>query len=145
VRFGKAAVQDYRGYEMANRSMDWLRQAEEELRWAEDAFESKSWALVCFTAQQVAEKSLKAIAMARGAAQERGHSAKEIATALEIDGELETMARILDQYYISTRYPDAFVSGSPFEYFVERQASEAIEYARAFTRRARTEIPDDAG
>ena len=126
-----------------NRAGDWLRQAAEECLWAEDALRLKRWALACYTAQQVAEKSLKAIAIARGAVEVRGHSTREIALALGIDGELEEMAKVLDQYYISTRYPDAFSSGAPFEYFVERQATEAIEFAKAFLARARAELPTD--
>jgi HEPN domain-containing protein len=104
----------------------------------------KRWAIVCFIAQQVAEKSLKSIAIARGASQIKSHSAREIAEALSIDGDLDEKARILDQYYISTRYPDAFSTGAPFEYFVERQAREALEYAGAFLDRARAELLDGA-
>jgi HEPN domain-containing protein len=125
---------------MKSRARDWLRQAEEELAWAKDAYNVKRWASVCFTAQQVAEKSLKAIALARGALQVKSHSAREIAKTLDIDGDLDEKARILDQYYISTRYPDAFATGAPFEYFVERQARDALEFALAFVDRARTEI-----
>jgi len=125
---------------MKSRAGDWLKQAEEELAWARDAYNLKRWAVACFTAQQVAEKSLKAIALARGALQVKSHSTHEIAEALGIDGDLDEKARILDQYYIATRYPDAFATGAPFEYFVEHQAREAIEFALAFADRARAEI-----
>ncbi len=125
---------------MKNRAGDWLAQAEEEFAWAKDAYSVKRWASVCLTAQQVAEKSLKAVALARGALQVKSHSTREIAEELGIDGDLDEKARILDQYYIATRYPDAFPTGAPFEYFVERQAREALGFARAFLDRARTEI-----
>ena len=125
---------------MKSRARDWLAQASEELAWAKDAFSAKRWASVCFTSQQVAEKSLKAIALARGALQVKSHSTREIAQELGIDGDLDEKARILDQYYITTRYPDAFATGAPFEYFVERQAREALEYAISFVDRARGEI-----
>jgi len=36
------------------------------------------------------------------------------------NGDLDVKARILDQYYITIRYPDAFANGAPFEYFIER-------------------------
>lgn len=128
---------------MADRSGDWLKQAQEEFLWAKDALASGRWALVCFTAQQVAEKSLKAVAIRRGAAQVRSHSVKDIARALVIDGELETMARMLDQYYITTRYPDAFYSGAPFEFFTESQARDALRFARAFLDHAESEMRSD--
>jgi len=102
---------------MANRARDWLRQTDEESLWMNDARQAERWAHVCLLAEQVAEKSLKAIAMFRGADQIKSHSVKEIAAALDINGSLETKAKILDQYYITTRYPDAFYSESPFEYF----------------------------
>jgi HEPN domain-containing protein len=125
---------------MKSRAGDWLKQAEEELLWAQEAYGAGRWALACFSSQQVAEKCLKAIALARGAVQVRGHSVKAIAEALAIDDDLDKMARILDQYYITTRYPDAFSTGAPFEYFVESQAREALVFARAFVDRARSEM-----
>lgn len=42
------------------------------------------------------------------------------------------MAKKLDLYYISARYPDAFPSGAPYEYFTEDQASEAVSFAEKF-------------
>ena len=70
----------------------------------------------------------------------KSNSISEIAVALGIDGDLDEKARILDQYYITTRNPDAFATGAPFEYFVERQAREALEYALAFVDRAKAEV-----
>jgi HEPN domain-containing protein len=125
---------------MKNRAGDWLKQALEEQSWANDAFGLERWSHVCFIAQQVAEKSLKAIAIARGVTQVKSHSTLEIARALEIDGELEEGARVLDLYYISTRYPDAFSTGAPFEYFTKRQATEALDFALRFLERAKAEI-----
>lgn len=43
---------------MANRAMDWLRQAENDLSWAMDSLKGEYWSQVCFTAQQIAEKAL---------------------------------------------------------------------------------------
>lgn len=40
------------------------------------------------------------------------------------------MAKVLDRYYIPTRYPDSFDFGIPRDYFEEEDAKEAIEYAR---------------
>lgn len=35
-------------------------------------------------------------------------------------------ARNLDRHYVPTRYPDSFDSGSPYEYFTEEDAENAI-------------------
>lgn len=40
-------------------------------------------------------------------------------------------ARILDQYYISTRYPNGFDVGAPTDYYTKKQAQEAIIYAES--------------
>ena len=128
---------------MANRAKDWLKQAENDFSWAKDSVAGGHWAQVCFTAQQVAEKALKAVALARGASEVRSHSLVKIAEALGIDGNLERMGRRLDLYYVSARYPDAFAEGAPFEYFDRDQAEEALRFAQAFLDQARTEIPGD--
>jgi HEPN domain-containing protein len=128
---------------MKSRAGDWLKQAENEFAWAHDMLTLGRWAPVCYFSQQVAEKCLKAIAIARGATLVKSHSAREIAGALGINGDLDDKAKVLDQYYITTRYPDSFSTGAPFEYFVERQAREALDYARAFLERAKAEINVD--
>ncbi len=131
---------------MANRANDWLRQAENDFSWAKDSMDGGHWAQACFTAQQIGEKALKAVALARGASEVRSHSLVKIAEALGIDGDLERMGRRLDLYYISARYPDAVSEGAPYEFFDRDQAAEALRYAQAFLDRARAEIrgPDAA-
>ena len=39
-------------------------------------------------------------------------------------------ARILDRYYIESRYPNGFPEGSPFEFFDKEMADEAFDAAR---------------
>ncbi|MEM3522668.1 MAG: HEPN domain-containing protein [Candidatus Bathyarchaeia archaeon] len=38
---------------------------------------------------------------------------------------------MLDQYYIPTRYANAFASGAAKRYFTEFQAKQAIEFAES--------------
>jgi HEPN domain-containing protein len=128
---------------MKSRARDWLRQAESELAWGRDSFSSGHWGPVCFTSQQIAEKCLKAIALHRGAAEVRSHSLIRIASELGIDGDIEQMGRRLDAYYISARYPDAFVEGAPFEYFDREQAEEALLFAGRFIDLAQRELGED--
>ncbi len=123
-----------------NRAHDWLKQAKNDLLWASDSLNSGQFAGCCFVAQQTAEKALKAIAYYRGADLVKGHSVREIAKKLEINGELLMVAGILDQYYITSRYPDAVPAGAPFEYFTESQAAEAVRMAQLFIAAADKEI-----
>lgn len=39
-------------------------------------------------------------------------------------------AKVLDKYYIPTRYPNSFEQGIPGEYFTGDEAKVAINYAR---------------
>ena len=55
------------------------------------------------------------------------------------------MSQRLDQYYITTRYPDAFSEGAPYEFFTEDQAKEALGFASAFIAYAAKEIETDVG
>lgn len=124
---------------MKSRSLDWYRQAVSDLIWARESVAGGHFAQGCFVSQQVAEKGLKALALHRGADEARGHSVTELVRALQINDEVEKAARRLDQYYISTRYPDAFPSGAPFEYFTEEQAKEAIKFAELIMQRVNEE------
>jgi HEPN domain-containing protein len=112
------------------RSGDWYRQAENDYSWAVDTVKAGKFAQACFICQQVAEKSLKAVAYRRGSDLVKSHSVLEIAKSLKINGEIETIGKRLDLYYISTRYPDAFPTGAPFEYYTREQADEALVFAK---------------
>ena len=117
---------------MKNRSKDWFAQAKNDLSWAEETLKAGHFAQACFVCQQAAEKAVKSLAISRGVDQIRSHSVFEITDELEIDGNLKKIAQRLDQYYISTRYPDAFPSGAPFQFFTEEQAREALAFAEEF-------------
>jgi HEPN domain-containing protein len=41
----------------------------------------------------------------------------------------QASARILDRHYVPARYPDAFTEGSPFEFYDEKTAQEALDCA----------------
>lgn len=115
-----------------NRYLDWLRAAQNDLEWGRHSLKDGFFAQACFISQQVAEKSLKALALFRGVEQVKSHSIVRIAKELEINGEIEEMGKQLDQYYIPARYPDAFPEGAPQDFFTETQAKQAIEFANKF-------------
>ncbi len=123
-----------------SRAADWLAQAENDFLWGQDSAESEHFAQACFISQQVAEKALKAIALARDFDSIRSHSIREIADALGINGPLREAALRLDQYYIPTRYPDAYDGGAPFQFYTRVHAVEALEFADLFLEIARKEI-----
>lgn len=86
------------------------------------------WA--CFTAQQSAEKALKALCMYKGF-EPWGHSLLALLQALkqahfDFPKEVENSARKLDLYHIPTRYPNGLPAGKPSEYYIEEEALEAL-------------------
>jgi HEPN domain-containing protein len=49
---------------------------------------------------------------------------------LTLNKELMGKGAYLDKMYIPARYPNGFVSGSPADYFTDKEAREAISYAK---------------
>jgi HEPN domain-containing protein len=112
-----------------SRHVDWLRQAEDDLKWAKHSLTGGFCAQTCFVAQQAGEKALKALCFSRGYDVVKTHSLYQIVQVLEEDGPLKECARELDLYYISGRYPDAFPGGAPFEILTREQAERALKAA----------------
>lgn len=83
-------------------------------------------------AQQAAEKALKAFLYAEGEEHVFGHSVAELlkkAKTHEGDFEKVRKARILDKYYIPTRYPNGLPGGVPYEVFDEDDGKKAVGLA----------------
>lgn len=117
---------------MANRSGDWLRQAERDLEHARESsgLERHEWA--CFAAHQSAEKAVKALHLSFGQ-EVWGHVVVQLLKALPADMSAPSIlvekARVLDGLYLPTRYPNGHVAGAPFEHFGPLQSEQAIRYA----------------
>lgn len=92
-------------------------------------FSGGFYSQTCFIAQQSAEKALKAFCFLKGFDIVKSHSLFQIVKALGENGEVEKLAKELDLYYISGRYPDAFPAGAPFEMFSAEQAERALSSA----------------
>lgn len=120
-----------------NRWNDWYEQGIRDLDRAklDREHDYNEWA--CFTSQQAAEKVLKALAMKLGL-NLWGHSLNEILKILSqkinVPDDIRENAKLLDLYYIPTRYPNGFPAGKPADYFTEKQASEAIDSAHSIIR-----------
>jgi HEPN domain-containing protein len=117
---------------MAERSRDWFAQAQRDLETARWQLQGGFYEWVCFTCQQAAEKAVKAIYQ-RFNAVAWGHAVSRLLNELpvqsELDEELIEAAIHLDRYYILTRYPNGFERGAPQDYYTEKDAWEAINYA----------------
>ena len=115
---------------MANRSRDWFLQAERDLEQAKasQAGDRHEWA--CFASQQSAEKAVKGLHLHLG--QEAwGHVVARLLhdLPLPVPGDLVEKGKVLDNFYIPTRYANSHPQGPPFEHYGSLQSEEAILYA----------------
>ncbi|OGG54064.1 MAG: DNA-binding protein [Candidatus Handelsmanbacteria bacterium RIFCSPLOWO2_12_FULL_64_10] len=118
---------------MPNRDQDWFNQAIRDLEQAEDSRRAGRHEWACFAAQQGAEKGVKALHLHLG--QEAwGHVIarllQELPEAVSVPEDLIEKGRVLDTFYIPSRYPNSHPEGAPFEHYGPLQSEEAIRYAR---------------
>jgi HEPN domain-containing protein len=117
---------------MPDRSRDWLAQAKRDLDHAAHACRDEDFEWSCFSAQQAAEKAVKALFLHLHG-EGWGHSVhgllKSLAEKVEVPSDLQDAAKALDKHYIPTRYPNGFESGIPGDYYTEKEAQEAMRNA----------------
>lgn len=112
----------------------WLKQAEHALKVAKMLLRDECFAECCFHAEQTGQLALKAFLYSQGERFVNLHSVKQLVercatydTAFTL---LVDAGKVLDQYYIPTRYPDAIgFPGVPYETYTARQANEAAQLA----------------
>lgn len=114
------------------RAADILKDAEDFLGAAMDLFRTGRWAKVCFNCHQCVELALKAALNALGL-ERRGHDLCELLEELlpycnEYRKFMDAV-KLLDQYYIPTRYANAYYRGSAAEHYTKAQAEQALRYA----------------
>lgn len=95
---------------MPNRSQDWLAQAGRDLEQATASQRDGRHEWACFAAHQSAEKAL-------------------------LD-----KAKVLDAFYVPTRYPNGHPAGAPFEHYGTLQSEEALRYAGEILAFARAQM-----
>ncbi len=113
---------------MAERSADWFRQAQADLRHARHAAESQDFEWAAFAAQQAAEKAVKAL-FQKLHLDAWGHTLSLLLASLpETAGAAPLLdtARRLDKHYIPTRYPNGFERGAPVDFYTAGEAAPAI-------------------
>jgi len=53
----------------------------------------------------------------------------ELPKTVSVAEDLVEKGRVLDNFYIPTRYPNSHAAGAPFEHYGQLQSEEAIRYA----------------
>lgn len=119
----------------------WLIFAQDDLRAAEILLEKEVYNQSCFHAQQCVEKALKALLICH-----QGHMPPKIHVTVDLlsllplewftDMEVDSLGR-LDDYYITTRYPDALPGDLPTGLPGKAEAEEAAILARAVLEKSK--------
>mgnify|MGYP001252734264 CR=1 FL=1 len=133
---------------MPNRAGDWFHQAVRDLEQAVDSQEAGRHEWACFAAHQAAEKAVKALHLHLG--QEAwGHVVakllRELPAGTVAPRELLEKARVLDNFYIPSRYPNSHPEGAPFEHYGSLQSDEGLRHAGEiieFVRAQMAQHPD---
>ena len=121
-----------------NRWRDWWTQAQADLRHAQYALEGGHYEWACFAAQQAGEKALKALLEFHGY-RSFGHVLTHLLHALKDAGitvpdDVVNRAKILDKFYIPTRYPNGLAAGAPTEFYTQEEAQHALSCAEEILR-----------
>lgn len=112
----------------------WIATALEDMQAVRALIVAGLHAQACFYAQQAAEKALKAIWFAQDT-DPRGHSNSHLlldfAAREQIVGyeHLMQQARLLDQFYVPTRYPDGLPDLTPGQVYGIEDATRALNAA----------------
>lgn len=123
----------------------WLKQAGHVLEVAKTLLEEECFAESCFHAGQTGQLALKAFLYGQGERFVYLHSVKELGErCASYDRTFEQIVdagKVLDQYYIPTRYPDALgFPGVPYETYTERQSAEAVQLAKTIVELVTSKI-----
>jgi len=128
----------------ADEARRWYQEAESDLAFARIGRREEFFSKACFLCQQAGEKALKALAYGDGERFVVGHSLQEILDLVQPKHpalkRFRDICRLLDQYYIATRYPDALPGGTPHRSYTESQAAEAIAGAEGLLGAIREEF-----
>ena len=126
---------------MPNRAVDWFSQAVRNLEQAVESQKNERHEWACFAAQQASELAVKSVHLHLG--QEAwGHVVARLLRELPEDAptELVDKAKVLDNFYVPTRYPNGHPEGAPFHHYGPIQSEEAIRYAREIIEFARNKM-----
>ena len=128
---------------MPGRSKDWLAPAVRDLEQAEDSRRNSKHEWTCFAAHQSAGKAVEALPLFLSP-EAWGHVVSrllgELADSVKFGDDLVDRARVLDAFYIPSRYPNAHPEGAPFEHYGALKSKEALNHANKILTFVRDEM-----
>ena len=115
----------------------WIRAAESTYQSARSDKDSQFYSWSCFKCQQAAEYAVKAYLRGRGDLA-FGHSVSGLSKSAHLGKTAIDLAKVLDKYYIPTRYTDSWAEGTPEDYYTLRDAEEACEVAKELIEKVKS-------
>jgi len=128
---------------LPNRSEDWLRQALRDLEHAEESKRSGKHEWACFASHQAAEKAVRALHFffsQKAWGNVISRLLRDLPESVNVQDDLIEKAKILDNFYIPSRYPNSHPEGAPFEHYGPIHSEEAIKYAREIVEFVRSQM-----
>lgn len=124
----------------------WMEQAEHNLEVTKLHIQNGFWSDTCFMAEQTAQVALKAYLYGQGERFIPIHSVYELVLECEKKdsafGSAIEWGKVLDKYYIPSRYPDALAPpGVPYKVFTETEARQALTHAGEIVQLVKARIP----
>lgn len=116
--------------EVTSRGGDWFAQAERDLEQARSSAREGRHEWACFAAQQGAGKAVKALLLRRGQ-RARGPVVARLLSELAPPAPRDRIekGKVLDNFYVPSRYPNGHPEGAPFEHYGPLQSGQAIDHA----------------
>src|SRR3989344_6015356 len=110
---------------------DWWQKVQDDIKWANHNLSGKFYTQTCFVTQQIAEKALKTYLLDNNKIVSKIHKLPLLLSdCIKINKSFRKFikhAKILDRFYITTRYPFGF-GGIAGEY-TQKEAREALDLA----------------
>ena len=116
---------------MTKRHKEWLAFAADDLGFSKIGLREEYFAKACFHAHQAIEKTLKACLVYKGKDVPRIHHLIELLKLCGVSWlkEFEVELKIVDTFYIPTRYPEGIPGSLPDRLPGKKEAKEAIDLA----------------
>lgn len=110
---------------------DWWQKVQDDTKWAEHNLRGNFYTQTCFVTQQIAEKALKTYLLSENIVVEKTHKLPFLLSeAIKLNKgfcNFTKHVKILDRYYITTRYPAGLfgIEGS----YTKKEAEHALRLA----------------
>ncbi|HEB76818.1 MAG TPA: HEPN domain-containing protein [Nitrospirae bacterium] len=122
------------------RVTDWIDQAKRTISSAEHSMSGGYYEDACFLSHHAAMLGVTGLLTARGVTSTGSSVCFLLGKVETATKQLLHKARLLDTFYVPSRYPYCFEKGAPKDYFDEETAKEAIESAKAVMGFVETEL-----